>query len=48
MSTAINFCRVGIYNEEFPSIKSLDPLITWSCEVTYNILVVLALLRQGL
>ena len=34
MSMAINFGRVGIYNEEFPSIKSPDPLITWSCKVT--------------
>ena len=25
MSTAIDFGRVGIYNEEFPSIKSPDP-----------------------
>ena len=34
MSMAINFDGVGIYNEEFPSIKSLDPLIMWSLKVT--------------
>ena len=31
---AISFIRVGTYNEEFPSIKSPDPLITWSCKYT--------------
>ena len=31
MLMAMNFDRVGINNEEiFPSIKSPDPLITWS------------------
>ena len=34
MSMAINFGRVGMCNKEFPSIKSPDPLITWSCKVT--------------
>ena len=31
---AIKFGLVGICNEELPSIKSLDALITWSCMVT--------------
>ena len=30
MSMAINFRRVGIYNKEFPSVKSPGPLITWT------------------
>ena len=30
MPIAINFSSVGIYNEEFPSMNSPDPLITWS------------------
>ena len=30
MSMAINFDSVRIYTKEFPSIKSPDPLITWS------------------
>ena len=34
MSMAINFGKVGIYNEEFPSTKSPDTLITWSFKVT--------------
>ena len=34
MSMAINFGWLGIYNEEFPSIKPPDPLITWPCKVT--------------
>ena len=29
----INFGRVGIYNEEFPSMKLLDPLITCTWKV---------------
>ena len=29
MPMAINFGRVGIYNKEFPAIKSPDPLITF-------------------
>ena len=33
MSMAINFDRVGIYNEVVPSINLQDPLITWSCKV---------------
>ena len=32
MSMAINFGRVGVYNDMFP-IKSPDPLITWSYKV---------------
>ena len=31
-SMAINF-EVEMHNEEFPSIKSPDPLIKWPCEV---------------
>ena len=46
MLMAINFGRVGIYNEEFYSIKSQDPLITWSCKVTENVLVAESLLPQ--
>ena len=34
MFMTINFGRVEIYNEEFTSIKSLDPLITGFCNVT--------------
>ena len=34
MSMSIDFARVGIYNKEFFSITSPDPLITWSCKVT--------------
>ena len=34
MSRTITFGRMGIYNEEFPTIKSSDPLITWSRKVT--------------
>ena len=30
MSVAINCGRLGINNEEFPSIKSPEPLILWS------------------
>ena len=30
MSTAINFGKVRIYNQELPSIKSHDHLIRWS------------------
>ena len=33
MSMAINFDWVRIYNEEFPSIKSPDPLIKWFYKV---------------
>ena len=33
MSMATNFVRVGINKEEFSSIKSPNPLITWSCKV---------------
>ena len=33
MSMATKLARVGIYNEEFPSIKLSDYLITWSCRV---------------
>ena len=34
MYMAINFGRVGMYNKEFPSIKSPDLLITWFCKIT--------------
>ena len=34
MSMAISFVRLGMFKEEFPSIKSRDLLITWSCKVT--------------
>ena len=37
MSMAINFGRVGIYNEEFPSTKSSEPLITWFCFIITTI-----------
>ena len=33
MSMAISSRRMGTCNEEFPSIKSADPLITWYCKV---------------
>ena len=48
MSMAINFGGVGIYNEEFPSIKSPDPLIVWSYKVMETILATVSLLPQGL
>ena len=48
MSMAINFGRVGTYNEELPSIKSPDPLITWSYNAMLTILAVVSLLPQGL
>ena len=32
--TNINFRKVDIHNEPFPSIKSQDPLIAWFCKVT--------------
>ena len=34
MPMTTNFSRVGIYNNYTFSIKSPDPLITWSCKVT--------------
>ena len=48
MSMAINFGRVEIYNKEFPSIKSSNPLITLSYKVTETILAAVSLLPQGL
>ena len=48
MSMAINFGRVEIYNKEFPSIKSSDPLIALSCKVVQTILAAVSLLPQGL
>ena len=33
MSIAINFGRVGIYNKDFPAIKSPETLIAWSYKV---------------
>ena len=32
MTMVINVGRIGIYDEEFPSIKSPDHLITWTCK----------------
>ena len=46
MFMVINFGRVGIYNEEFSSIKSPDPLIPWSSKVTQNSLAGVSLLPQ--
>ena len=40
--------RVGIYIEEFPSINLHNPLITWSCKITWNTRYVISLLQQGL
>ena len=48
MPMAINFGRVGMYNEDFPSIKSPDRLITWPCKSTETILAALPPLPQGL
>ena len=48
MYMAINFDRMEMYSKEFSSIKSPDPLVSWSCEVTWNILDVVSLLPQGL
>ena len=46
MFMVINFGRVGIYNEEFSSIKSPDPLIPRSSKVTQNSLAGVSLLPQ--
>ena len=48
MSMTISFDRVGIYNEDIPSIKSTNLLIIWPSKVTENILAVVSLLPQGL
>ena len=40
--------KVGMYNEEFPSGNSHNPLITRSCKVTWNIRSVLSLLQKRL
>ena len=48
MSMTINFGRVGMYNEDFPSINSPDRLITWPCKSTETILAALPPLPQGL
>ena len=45
---AINFGRVGTCNEEIPSIKSPDPLITWTRKVMQTILAAVSLLPQSL
>ena len=45
MSMAINVGRVGIYNEEFPSIKSPEPLIF---QGHVNFLVAVSPLAQNL
>ena len=36
MSIDINFGRKRMYNEEFISINSPDPLIMWSCQGNVN------------
>ena len=48
MTMVINVGRVGIYDEEFPSIKSPDPLITWTCKGMKNVSAAVSLLPQGL
>lgn len=48
MSMIINFGRVRFYNEKFPSIKSPDLCITWSCKITETILAAASLQLQGL
>ena len=40
--------RVGIYNQKLPSINSHNPLITWSCKVTWNIRSVISSIQRGL
>ena len=47
MTTDTKQDRVVTYNEELPSIKSEDPLITWSCKFMSQIKYVLFLLPQG-
>ena len=34
MSMATKLGRVVTYNDVLPSIKSHDPLMTWSCDIT--------------
>ena len=48
MSMAINIGRVEIYNKEFPSIMSPNPLITWPCKVMQNISAAVSPLPKGL
>ena len=48
MSMAINLGVVVIYNEKFPSIKSPDPFIKWSCKITETILATVSQRLQGL
>ena len=48
MSLTINFGTVGIYNEEFPSIKLSNPLITWPFKFTCIILPAIPLLPKDL
>ena len=43
-----SFGRVGIYNEKFPSIMPPNPLITWSCKITYIVLAAVSLLPLDL
>ena len=37
MSKVTKFGRVVTYDQELPSIKSEDPLITWFCKFEYVI-----------
>ena len=37
MPMATTLCRMVTYNEELPPINSYEPLITWSCKVTWQI-----------
>ena len=34
MSMITNLGKVATYHKGFPNIKSDDPLIAWSCEIT--------------
>ena len=46
MPLATKLGRVGIYKEELPSLKSLDPLIRWSYKVMGKMRSVVSLLPQ--
>ena len=46
MSMTTKLDRVGIFNEELPFITSHNPLIRWSCKVTWNIKSITSLLQQ--
>ena len=47
MTTDTKQDRVVMYNDGLPSIKSEDPLITWSCKFMSQIKYVLFLIPQG-